>query len=84
MDYVPRLTQKLEDLVFLVIMKFQRDFMPLRSEEGSVFFEEDEEFTAFTIHLKEINVRDMVLMNKLLEGDRLDGNRFSPPHDTSV
>ena len=38
------------------------------SEECGVFFDEDEDFAAFTIHLQEIDVRYRVFMNKILEG----------------
>ena len=48
--------------------------MHLRSEEFCVFFSEDEDFAAFTIHLQEIDVRYRVFMNKILEGYRLDFN----------
>ena len=45
------------------------------SEEVCVFFYEDEDFAALTIHLQEIDVRDRVFLKKILEGDRLDFNR---------
>src|SRR4029453_6169776 len=51
--------------------------MHLRFEEFCVFFYEDEDFAAFTIHLQEIDIRYRVFMNKILEGYRLDFNSFS-------
>src|SRR4030095_7311691 len=51
--------------------------MHMRSEESYVFFSEDEDFAAFTIHLQEIDVRYRVFLKKILEGYRLDFNRFS-------
>src|SRR4030095_6713541 len=51
--------------------------MHLRAEESSVFFYEDEDFAAFTIHLQEIDVRYRVFLKKILEGYRLDFNRFA-------
>src|SRR4051812_12146976 len=51
--------------------------MHMRSEECCVFFYEYEYFTAFTIHLQEIDVRYHVFMNKILEGYRLYFKNFS-------
>src|SRR4030095_5500361 len=48
--------------------------MHLRPEECGVFFDEDEDFAAFTIDLQEIDVHERVFMNKILEGYRLDFN----------
>src|SRR4029453_7433526 len=45
--------------------------MHMCSEECCVFFYEDEDFTAFTIHLQEIDVGYAVFMNKILEGYHL-------------
>src|SRR4030095_8580400 len=45
--------------------------MHLRSEECCVVFYEDEDFTAFTIHLQEIDVHYLIFLKKILEGDRL-------------
>ena len=50
--------------------------MHLRSEECCVFFCEDEDLAAFTIHLQEINARYLVLVKKILEGYRLDFKSF--------
>ena len=50
--------------------------MHIRPEEFCVFFDEDEYFAAFTTHLQEIDLSDLVFRNKILEGDRLDFNRF--------
>src|SRR4030095_7281779 len=49
--------------------------MHMLSEEVCVFFYEDEDFAALTIHLQEIDVRDRCFLKKILEGDRLDFNR---------
>ena len=51
--------------------------MHLRSEECGVVVYEDEDFTAFTIHLQEIDVAYLVFLKKILEGDRLHFKRFA-------
>ncbi len=57
-------------------MKFQGNLMHLGAEERGVFVDEDENFAAFTIHLQEINVGYLVLLQKMLEGDGRYCQRF--------